>query len=296
MEHLTNMTNSAALTTSMVEFEEPTESTTKLTATIFAIVLFGVFAIRNRRRSSSGARKPAIQKKADITTAPPSVPAVSPPELSAAECTRLDAGELIFRPYRNDAGINRGVAVQRVGAPPALVWDCLNDFDAYPRMVEDVCATRVYSQIGADTKVAVSVGYSFVNLTTCLHHTFSDEHQQLTWTLDAERPSSFKFNDGFWLVRPDPHNPSCCLVYYSIAVQLKGWVPSWINAFVAKQGIPRAVAWVKKEAEARAMRSSKKLMAPREEDVMRAAEERCSGPADGLCVAFARCFAPRGDA
>ena len=144
----------------------------------------------------------------------------------------VHAGEPVFRPCRNDAGINRGVAVQRVHAPAETVWKCLLDFDAYPRMVDDVCEARVIetSEDGHESKVAITVGVSFVSLTTCLHHVHSPEHGQLTWQLDETRPSSFVSNEGFWLVRPDESDPRSCIVYYSIAVELKGWVPGAYRA------------------------------------------------------------------
>lgn len=118
-------------------------------------------------------------------------------------------------------------------------------------MIDDVCATRVYEREGNDTKVAVSVGYSFVRLTTCLHHVLALEHGQLSWTLDASQPTSFASNEGFWLVREDPSDPNCSVIYYSIALELKLAVPGWVNGFVEGQGIPRAVAWVKRAAEKR---------------------------------------------
>ena len=49
------------------------------------------------------------------------------------------------------------------------------------------------------------------------------------------------------LGRP-PTRPSCTI---RLPVELNGWIPSWVNGFVAAQ-IPRAVAWVKKESEIRA--------------------------------------------
>ena len=209
--------------------------------------------------------------------------AVVPPPLSASEQGQVQRGELIFRPYRNDLGVNRGVAVQRVHAPPSLVWQCLCDFESYPRMVADVCAAHVYESNGTDIKVAVSIGYGPVHLTTCLHHVYAPELEQLTWSLDAAQPSSFRVNDGFWLVRPDPSDAAYSIVYYSIAVELKGWVPGWVNGFVAKQGLPRAVAWVKREAEARA--TAAPVVAPRIKERPSAAPAPPTTP-NCLCTAI----------
>ena len=183
------------------------------------------------------------------------------PPLDAGEAARIAAGGLVFRPYRNDYGVNRGIAVQRVEAASSEVWAALLDFEAYPRMVDDVCASNVYEQNGCDVKVAVKVGYGAVGLTTCLHHTYDASAGQLTWTLDENRPSSFKSNEGFWVVRALDEGTNACVVYYSIAVELKGWVPSWVNDFVAEKGIPRAVGWLKREAERRQLQAAAKVQA-----------------------------------
>lgn len=222
--------------------------------------------------------------------------AVAPPPLSDDEISKVQSGQLIFRPYRNDGGVNRGVAVQRVRAPSHVIWSCLTDFEQYPRMVDDVCSVDVYQRCGNDIKVAVSIGYSIVRLTTGLHHVLSPEWQQLTWSLDADRPSSFRSNDGFWLVRADPHDERSSIVYYSIAVELHGWVPSWVNGFVAKQGLPRAVAWVKKEAEARTLQAARPVVAttiaPQSAKAMPASMPQCGrGPAENaLLKAVMGCF------
>jgi len=232
-----------------------------------------------------------------VPVATPQCAPVVPPPLSNTERARLCDGELIFRPYRNDAGINRGVAVQKVKAPPSVVWAAVMDFDRYPEMVDDVCATEVYEREGATTKVAVSVGVSVVRLTTCLHHVHAPAHQQLTWSLDSDKPSQFKSNDGFWLVHADPADGASCVVYYSIAVELKAWVPSWVNAFVAKQGLPRAVAWLKREAERRAALVDREHVRPTAASETRAIAEVAPAPAGphaapppNLCVRLAACF------
>ena len=144
-------------------------------------------------------------------------------------------------------------------------------------MVDDVCAAHVYEQSATtDYRVAVKVGYGPVGLTTCLHHVYSAELSQLTWTLDEARPSSFRTNDGFWVVRPLAEDPSACTVYYSIAVEVKGWVPSWVNGFVAQQGIPRAVSWLKKEAEARYCAAQQQRQAAQATQAAQASTPRAS--------------------
>jgi len=52
------------------------------------------------------------------------------------------------------------------------------------------------------------------------------------------------------VVREDP-NKGSCTVFYSCNVQLRKWAPGWLDRYVAKEGLPRAICWLKKEAEAR---------------------------------------------
>lgn len=183
---------------------------------------------------------------------------IEPPVLSPEEKVRVGRGELVTKSFRNDGGINRGVACQMIKAPPSTIFAALTSFADYPRMVDDVQAADVYStsteaHTGTqEMKVRFRVGYGPAGLTFDLHHSYNEALGQLTWTLDRETGQSmFKSNEGFWVVRPGP-TPNSSIVYYSIAVELNGWIPSWVNGFVAAQGIPRAVAWVKKESEIRA--------------------------------------------
>jgi carbon monoxide dehydrogenase subunit G len=240
----------------------------------------------------SRAAPPRAERPADGASAAP----LTLPALTAGEEALVARGGLVTKPYRNDGGVNRGIAVQQVSAPPHVVWAALLDFESYPRMVDDVQSVKVYHQDGDETKVAVRVGYGVVGLTTCLHHVYDKALGQLTWSLDRQKPSSFKSNDGFWIVRPADAERSS-RVYYSIAVELDAWVPSWINGFVASQGIPRAVAWVKKESESQARQLAR--MQPAQAQLAKVAHRPVgagrvsqpdASPLDALLHSFARCF------
>ena len=64
-----------------------------------------------------------------------------------------------------------------------------------------------------------------------------------------EHESDLESNCGFWLVLPDPDDPNWCTVNYSVAISLKSWAPTWLDSIIAVQGLPKAVAWVKRESE-----------------------------------------------
>ena len=66
-----------------------------------------------------------------------------PPALSSAERASLAAGQTVSKTIPVPGGA-RALAVFDVPAPPALVWECINDLPNYPRMVPGVAATTVY--------------------------------------------------------------------------------------------------------------------------------------------------------
>ena len=90
---------------------------------------------------------------------------IEPPVLSPEEKVRVGHGELVTKSFRNDGGINRGVACQMIKAPPSTIFAALTSFADYPRMVDDVQAADVYStsteaHTGTqEMKVRFRVGY-----------------------------------------------------------------------------------------------------------------------------------------
>ena len=86
---------------------------------LFELLLFGILAASwlltkrsslaalSRRPETPPAPPPAVAEKAEGLTLPP---------LSDAEEVRVRRGEVVFRPYRNYQGINRGVAVCHAAA------------------------------------------------------------------------------------------------------------------------------------------------------------------------------------
>jgi hypothetical protein len=66
-----------------------------------------------------------------------------PAALSASERSIVDSGRTLSKTIPVDGGA-RALATFDVQAPPAVVWDCINDLPSYPRMVPGVSDTKVY--------------------------------------------------------------------------------------------------------------------------------------------------------
>ena len=170
------------------------------------------------------------------------------PKLSAAELSLVAAGELVLKAIAADKG-NEGLAVQRVQAPADLVWATILDFGEWPRMVDDVVASAVYDKQGCDIKVKITIGVGLLKIHTYVHHVLDRVAGVLTWSLDASKSSDLLANTGYWIVRP--HDLTSCTVYYSCHVQLRSWAPGWLDRYIAREGLPRALGWLKREAEER---------------------------------------------
>ena len=119
-------------------------------------------------------------------------------------------------------------------------------------MVDDVVSANVYQRQGSDIKVEIVVGVGFLKIRTFVHHVLDQAAGTLTWTLDESQSSDLIANTGYWMVRDGASLGGGSVVYYSCAVQLRSWAPGWLDRYIAREGLPRAVGWIKREAEGRA--------------------------------------------
>ena len=207
---------------------------------------FGHGSPSNRPRSPSTPDTPAAR----VTRA-----TVPEPQLDVQEVEQLARGVTVLKQLPGSDGAREGLAAQRINAPAELVWQILLHFEAWPGVVDNVVGSEVYERDGdgqaGNIRVRVTLRIGFIKINTHVHHVLDMRAGQLTWSLDPRHPSDLLSNTGYWLVRSDPSLPNQCTVYYSAAVRLKAWAPAWLDAFIAVQGLPRAVGWIKRAAERR---------------------------------------------
>ena len=66
--------------------------------------------------------------------------------------------------------------------------------------------------------------------------------------IDPDKKSDLLGNRGFWaVVKTDTSST----VYYSVSICTHKWAPGWLNRHIEREGFPRALSWLKEEAEAR---------------------------------------------
>jgi hypothetical protein len=221
---------------------------------------------------SSSSSSSSSSSAASTQSPPPSSPSVPPaspaapsstsalaarlPKFTQEERETLASGAMLMREVTVACG-PEGYAAQRINAPADLVWATLLDFGEWPRMIDDVVSASVYEREGSDIKVHVTIGVGFLKVHTYVHHTLDRVAGTLTWLLDGTRSSDLLSNSGYWMVRESaeagPKSRPSCTVVYSCAVQLRSWAPRWLDRYIAREGLPRALGWLKRESERRAM-------------------------------------------
>jgi hypothetical protein len=172
------------------------------------------------------------------------------PELDEEDKALLDSGEMMMKFHAVGKSGNEGIAAQLVNAPADHIWQSLLDWGEWPRMVDDVVAADVYesNELG-HVKVKVTLGVGPLRIRTHVHHIIDRDAQTMTWQLDPTKRSDLQANRGFWMVQPQ--SPTSSIVYYSVSVTLHKWTPGWLDRYIAREGFPRALGWVKREAEDR---------------------------------------------
>lgn len=178
-----------------------------------------------------------------------------PVPLSAAEKAQVAAGKPVFKKMEGDEG-GRGVAVFQVNAPPAVVWDVLQQFERYPTWIDNVDETEVYRKKGEDVDVRFEISSMGVSVEYFISHKVRDKDRYMTWTLDYSRESDLGDSVGAWKVDAVEGDANKSVVTYSVDLKTRGWVPGFIRTLLVDKGLQNATSWVAKVSEARAKKAA----------------------------------------
>ncbi|MBW1881641.1 MAG: SRPBCC family protein [Deltaproteobacteria bacterium] len=170
------------------------------------------------------------------------------PELSAEDLEKLAKGKPVKKQIEMETG-GRGIAIQDIHATPEVVWSRIVRYDKYTEWVDGVFECEEYENTGDNIKVRFKIGGMGVRVEYFITHTYLPAEGYMTWTLDYTRESDLDDSVGFWRVVPIEDKAGWTRVYYSVDVRLKGWVPKFIETMLAKNGLTKATAWVKRESE-----------------------------------------------
>ena len=130
-----------------------------------------------------------------------------PPPLSASEQASLAAGKSVQKTVEleNSQGA-RALASFHVAASPEVVWACINDIRAYPRMVPGVSAIDVYAESASRGAKLTSAKYTIALLGYKLSYYVAMRYDPrascMTFKLDYSRLSDVDDAVGYWHVAP----------------------------------------------------------------------------------------------
>ncbi|MEZ4322140.1 MAG: SRPBCC family protein [Myxococcota bacterium] len=170
------------------------------------------------------------------------------PALTADELATLAAGKPVLKQERGSDG-GRGIAVQDVHADAKTIWSRILAFDRYPDWVDNVKVCESYEEAGATVKTHFVIGAPMVSAEYWIVHDVHPEQNYLTWQLDYSRSNDLDDSVGFWFVEELPDKPGWSRLFYSVDVRVGGWVPAFVENMIAKSGLTKATAWVKRESE-----------------------------------------------
>lgn len=174
--------------------------------------------------------------------APPAV-TLSPEDLAS-----LGAGKLVTKQVQRGNG-GHAVAFQDIHAAPATIWSKITNYGMYSQWVSGVEAVTVYKKEGAHILAEFNLAVMGAQVDYYIDHTYVPASNYLTWTLDYSRLSDLDDSVGYWRLTPLATDPPLTRLEYSVDVRFKGWIPGFVQDFIAKKGLTDAVSWVKKQSE-----------------------------------------------
>ena len=170
-------------------------------------------------------------------------------ELSDKDREKLAEGDLVIITIEDEDTGGRGIAIQDIAAPPAVVWSRITGYANYPEWVGPVKEAEVYRTEGNDTYTRVKISGFLYKYEYFLVNTMHPEHDMLTWVLDYDRRSDFDDCVGAWFVEAHPEKEDWSRAWFSSDLKLRAKIPGFLMNFIKKQGLKDATSWVKEESE-----------------------------------------------
>jgi len=180
---------------------------------------------------------------APITSSP------TPVSLTAAERTRLEAGDHVERHTKGDDG-GSGVAIQYIHASPEVIWQTILSYHRYKDWVKNVVKCTVYRRDGDDLYVNMQTSVFGFKSQIFTKNVVRKAEGYMAWTLDYDRKSDVNDLVGYWRVEPVEGKAGVTRLEHSNSIKLKG-VPGFLVNYMTRDALSEGTAWVKREAEKR---------------------------------------------
>jgi len=166
--------------------------------------------------------------------------------LTPQEQADLAAGRLVKRPESQRVGgvtLMGGTSMQKVAAPPDVVFEAVLDFSRYPQMLPWVDSAIVVEEAGAERLILVTHSHRLVRAS--YHIRFQVRHSSRTalFRVDRSRPGSVRTGSGFVSVVPFEGGQSSVVAFGVMADPSLGILTDLLRPQVqaAVLEVPRAV-------------------------------------------------------
>lgn len=170
----------------------------------------------------------------------------APLSLTAAERTKLNAGEVLERPF--SAKDARPTLVFLVKASPATTWKVVTDVRRLPTYVEEVKKVEIVSSSGTHIIAKLTMGQMGFSAEEFCDYDFRPEREG-TWHLDYSKRSDLDDSVGFWRVTAGDADGTA-IVEYSADVKPMSWAPGFFAAIINDKALHAVPAWVRQYSEA----------------------------------------------
>ena len=153
--------------------------------------------------------------------------------------------------YQNSKynNIDRGTSIFDVSASKKTVWEVITSFENYPKWIQEMSATKIYSKKDGHIFVNFTISAYMVDIQYYIKHDYKPDKGYMTFTLDYNRCSDLDDSVGYWLVYPSPSDTMKTRVEYSVVLRIGSYTPNFIETILADKGIKNATRWVKINAE-----------------------------------------------
>ncbi|RAL20355.1 hypothetical protein DL240_17385 [Lujinxingia litoralis] len=168
--------------------------------------------------------------------------------VATADDTRLAAGEILVETSDvSGSDIPRITVTAVVDAPPSRVWavvsDCANYSKTMPRIEESRLIRREGSTFVCETVVGLPFPLSDLRSTTTATHTEGPNEWRRQWSMIE---GNYRFNNGYWSLKPYGDNGERTLAVYSVHAAPEGSVPDWMRRRAQESSMPGVLEAVRK--------------------------------------------------
>lgn len=130
-----------------------------------------------------------------------------------------------------------------IKAPIQVVYDCITDFESYPKFLTEMSESEV--QWCEDKEMEVSFKINLIKSIQYTLHFELDAPHGIYWNL--KRGDMMKKNDGSWHLKPQGDTQTKAV--YNIDIEFGLWVPKPIVSTLVEKSLPQTLARFKKQSE-----------------------------------------------